>query len=408
MKRRQTAAALLTIAMVLPACQTYTTSQSAGRRPTSGQQPVDTRSAEVLAAIQTGLGSPSYQPNPGEPVVTALPTANSQRRGHNGPVNLYGEMPGTAHQLPRDSVAGLHQVSFTREGADFDVSISPDGELLVFASTRHRPTADIYIKRIDGNTATQLTNDPAEDRMPQFSPDGSRIAFCSNRSGNWDIYVQELDGGKPVQITHELTHELHPSWSPDGRELIFCGLGEQSGQWEMIVVDVDNPAQRRFIGYGLFPKFSPNGQKIAFQRARFRGTRWFSIWTVDYVDSEGLRPTEIAASSNAAVINPSWSPDGSRLAFATIVNPNVDPNGRPAAADVWVIDVDGTNRTRLTTDHYLNVQPTWCPDGRLFFVSDRGGADNIWSIQTSRSSWVASQDEKESAPASGQASAPTP
>jgi len=321
---------------------------------------------------------------PADPRFVGRPVADDGDRPSRfvGVMNLYGEMPGSPEAMPDDQLSNIRQVSFTAEGADFDVDVSRDGKWLVFASTQHRPTADLYMKKTDGNTVTQLTSDPSNDTMPAISPDGNQIAFTSDRAGSWDIYVMALDGSQPVQITSSPSNELHPSWSPDGRQLIFSALGEQSGQWEMVVVDVANPAKRRFIGYGLFPEFSPDGEQIVFQRARYRGSRWFSIWTMDYVNGEGVRPTEIAASTNAAAITPSWSPDGRQIAFATVMNPTADdPNARPRTADLWVINVDGTGRTRLTTDRFVNLQPCWGADGRVFYVSNRTGTDNLWAVR---------------------------
>ena len=343
----------------------------------------------------------------GEPQFVGRPVADDGDRPSRfvGVMNLYGEMPGSPTDMPDDALGNLRQVSFTAEGADFDVDISRDGQWLVFASTQHRPTADIYMKRTDGNTVTQVTSDPANDTMPAISPDGKQIAFASDRSGNWDIYIMALDGSQPMRVSDSPANELHPSWSPDGRQVAFCALGEQSGQWEMVVVDVANPARRRFIGYGLFPEFSPDGTKILFQRARYRGTRWFSIWTMDYKDGEATAPTEIAASTNAAAITPSWSPDGRQIAFATVMNPsNTDPNARPRAADLWVVNVDGTGRTRLTTDRFVNLQPCWGRDGRVYFVSNRTGTDNLWAVRP-RQTTIAAQPVEP--PADAAASVPT-
>lgn len=295
--------------------------------------------------------------------------------------SLYGELAGSPQKLPTDQLYNLNQVSFTNEGADFDVVIDPSGKFMVYASTRHRPTPDLYIKQIGGSTITQLTSDSASDTMPAISPDGQMVAFCSDRSGNWDIYVKKIAGGGAVKITDTLTQELHPSWSPDGMNLIFSALSQQSGQWEMVVVDVTKPAQRKSIGYGLFPQFSPDGKKIVYQKSRARGQRWFSVWTIDYVNDEGVRPTEIAASTNAAVINPCWSPDGKQLVFATVVRPSSNIESRPGKADLWKINIDGSGRTRLTTDHFVNLQPAWGHDGRIYFVSNRGGSDNIWALR---------------------------
>lgn len=337
----------------------------------------------TVADINSGLTATTA---PVEPQFVGQPVADDGDRPARfvGAMNIYGEMPGSPAGMPQDRLDNLRQVSFTQDGADFDVSVSPDGQWLVYASTQHRPTSDIYMKRIDSQTLTQVTFDVGNDTMPAISPDGKTIAFCSDRSGSWDIYLQTLDGGQPTQLTSDTSHELHPSWSPDGQSIVFCALGEQSGQWEIVLVDVQRPGSRKFLGYGLFPEFSPDGKKIAYQLARQRGTRWFSLWTMDLVDGEAKHPTQIAASTNAAVITPTWSPDGRRLAFATVLNPRQnDPSKRPQQADLWTVNVDGSGRVKLTSDKFVNLQPAWGSDGWLYFVTNRSGTDNIWAVRPS-------------------------
>ena len=218
---------------------------------------------------------------------------------------------------------------------------------------------------------TQLTNDPGNNAMPSFSPNGRRIAFASDRSGNWDIYMMDVTGGQPVQLTNDATDDIHPSFSPDGKQLVYCSHGGQSGQWELVVIDVDNPATKRFIGYGLLPSWSPTENKILFQRAQERGTRWFSIWTIDYVNGEGVRPTQIAVSTNAAIISPAWSPDGKHITFSTVLDPNAGGAAKPTQADIWIVAADGTGRSNLTRNQFANLQPIWAKDGSIYFVSNR-------------------------------------
>jgi len=300
-------------------------------------------------------------------------------------LSLYGGvahpgLPGSPGGAPYDGSENITQISFAPEGADFDPDIARDGALVVYASTQHRQTADIYTKSTDGRTVTQLTTDPGNDVMPSFSPDGSRIAFTSDRDGSWDVYIMSANGGQAVQITSESTHELHPTWSPDGKFLAFCRLGATSGRWEIWVTESNNPAVRKFLGYGLFPEWAPTGNKIAFQRTRERGGRFFSVWSMDFVNGEGTNLTEIASSPVAAIVNPTWSPDGRRLAFATIPNPEHKYGQRPENADIWIIDIDGGARANLTNGLFVNLMPTWGQDNAIYFVSDRSGKDNIWSI----------------------------
>lgn len=362
-------------------------------------QPIEPIRPQASASPVTDVNP---RPTPAFVRTVSAPAASQGR--YVGTMNLYGEMPGSPKTMPGDALDNLRQVSFTREGADFDVDVDPTGKWLIYASTRHRPTSDLYMKRIEGTAITQLTTDAANDTMPAISPDGKLVAFCSDRSGSWDLYIKPISGGKAVQITSGPSQDLHPNWSPDGKFIVYCSLGEQSGQWELAVLEAANPVNKKYIGYGLFPEFSPTGKKIAFQRARFRGTRWFSLWTMDYENGEASQPTEIAVSTNAAVITPAWSPDGRQLAFVTVVNPGNDPRVRPESSDLWVINADGTGRMNLSNDSYVNLQPTWGKDGRLFFVSNRGAADNIWATRVGRPLLAEEGPEKE--PAQTQAMVP--
>jgi dipeptidyl aminopeptidase/acylaminoacyl peptidase len=310
------------------------------------------------------------------------------RDPHTALIGLYGELisgsPDASGQL--DGGNNIAQVSFATEGACFDPAIDHTGTLLAFASTMHRPTSDIYLKSTAGKTITQLTTDPADDVMPCFSPDGTRVAFASNRSGNWDVYVMPVDGGGVVQVTSDLDNELHPTWSPDGRMLAYCRYGTLSGRWEIWVTEVVNPGVRHFLEYGLFPEWCPDGARgrILFQRARQRGSRYHAIWTIDFHQGEALHPTEIVSASNAAVINPSWSPNGRRIVFVTVVEPDAGPGARPERSDLWVVNADGAGRTSLTNGQFSNYQPVWASDGAVYFVSNRSGIDNIWAVAAGR------------------------
>lgn len=295
----------------------------------------------------------------------------------------FGEIDGQPAIPPSGGTENIRQVSFSREGADFDVTTSPDGKNVYFASTQHTHTSNIYRKSATGTTITQITSDPANDVMPAVSPDGKTIAFCSDRNGNWDIFVK-TGHNKPIQLTNSPTHELHPSWSPDGRWIVFSTLSSRSGLWELTIVDANNPAQRHILGPGLFPEFSPTGDKIAFQRARHRGSRAFSIWTIDFKNGESFNPTEIASSTNAAAISPTWSPDGKHIAFTTILNPAAHHTSKKRTS-LWTISINGTQRTRLTNDQFANAQPVWSSTGDIYFISSRTGTDNIWQIRPSNS-----------------------
>jgi Tol biopolymer transport system component len=108
------------------------------------------------------------------------------------------------------------------------------------------------------------------------------------------------------------------------------------------------------------------------------------VWTVDVVNGEAMHPTEVVSAANAAAMHPAWSPDGNRIVFVTVLEPDRSPGKRPHESDVWVIGYDGTARTNLTNGKFLNLYPTWGADGTVYFLSNRSGTDNIWAVATSR------------------------
>ena len=299
---------------------------------------------------------------------------------------LFGDLSSTGVQTFQTRAAvSLRQHTFTEAGADFDVTIDRTGERLLFASTRHNAQPDLYVKSVNGVAVTQLTADPAADIQPAISPSGKLVAFASRRGGSWDIWVINMAGGRPMQITSGPADDAHPSWSPDGKKLVYCSLPAGGGQWELWITDATTDGTKRFLGYGLFPEWSPTGDQLLFQRARERGSRWFSVWVVTLVNGEPSYPTELAAGANEAMIQPSWSPDGRRIVFssASTVVPilgGIDSSGNNPVMDIWQMSADGRDRIRLTAGFAASYGPAFSSQGRVYFTTNRSGHENIWSV----------------------------
>jgi WD40 repeat protein len=379
-----------------------------------GDQEPATPDADDSVAASSNVASTTYASNTvpstslansGAVVVDLYPPAASSEPVRAPAVNVFGEIDG---QQPKGKTEpgdfGFQQHTFSDEGYDADINVDGTGRWMVYSSTHNSERPEIYLQRTDGTTVTQLTSDPSENAQPCFSPDGKSIAFCSTRAGSWDLYTMDIDGRNVTQITSGPSQDMHPSFSPDGSRLVYSSIGGRSGQWEIWVVTLAT-RERKMVGYGLFPTWSPEKgvERIAYQRARQRGSRWFSLWTLDLADGEARRITEVAVSSNSAIISPCWSPDGKRLAFSTVVDPAQTNKGKPRGQqDIWVIDADGGGRHRLTDGTSACLSPYWAGD-RVYFISDRGGHENVWSVKAEAANvWpIANRNAKDAPGATG-------
>lgn len=300
-----------------------------------------------------------------------------------GLLNVFGEMKAIhAGPVKPATDSNFQQHTFIDQGYDADVAVDPTGKYIVFASTRDSDHSNIFIQRVDGTAVTQLTSESGDDAYPAFSPDGKQIAFCSTRAGNWQIFTMDANGKNVTQVTTGPTQAVHPSWSPDGTRLVYSSLGFRSNQWELWTYNLQT-SEKRMVGFGLFPSWSPRRDvdRIAFQRPRQKGSRWFSLWTIDLLNGEASLPTQVAVSSNAAIVSPTWNADGTRIAFATVMQPTHElARGARGRTDIWVVNADGTERQRLTDGTGTNLMPYWAGD-RVYFISDRGGAECVWSAR---------------------------
>jgi len=372
----------------------HTVDAPQAQRRTAGRSNPSTASATASATAGSTTNSTTGA------TTDALADGTIVRNSVNGPLAVPGDRPARAQRpsgialpgvyapskasdqtAPSEGVANLAQVSFATEGGDFSPDIDRGGSFMVYASTQHHTTFDLYRKSIDGRTVTQLTNDPSDDLMPSISPDGNTVAYASNRNGNWDIFTMPIAGGAPTQITFDADEEVQPTWAPDGKRLAFSRQNGRTGAWEIWIVDTSMPGVRSFVCEGFMPRWAPveATDKLLFQRARQRGSRLYGIWTVDIVQGEGRNPTEVLSARSAAILQPSWSPDGTRIVFTTVENPQ-DGVDWPERADIWAINADGTNRMGLTRDQFRNMQPVWAANGRIYFVSNRSGVENIWAL----------------------------
>ncbi len=239
-----------------------------------------------------------------------------------------------------------------------DGKLDPSAARIAFESDRGG-NRDIYIMDADGENATQLTNDLAADFQPDWSPDGTKSVFASDRDsqfrGHVQLYVVDVETGAVERITNDMKSELNPRWSPDGRGIAFLAAWRVGGDPRRELHYLDWRTRVRHVllrddsldGDGI--SWSPDGRTIAFSSWRIRGNQELFLLDVDGGQVRQL------TNHRAMDLNPAFSPDGQRLLFVSLRNA-----GR---ATVHVSDIDAWAPVALPA---VGWNPTWSPDGTRF------------------------------------------
>jgi len=205
------------------------------------------------------------------------------------------------------------------------VPSSPQGtdRLIAFTSNKDG-NLDVYTMRADGSDLTNLTNNPAQDVSPVWSPDGKRIAFESDRNGFWQIFLMNVDGSNVIQLTDDKADQWIGEpynlglnlWSPDGNKLIFSQIipGEEDGM--LYIIDANGENKKPLVneaGKYSSPSWSPDGKHIAFIVLENSVARIYST------DADGNNLTNITkklpSDETLYPVNYSWSRDGQSISF---------------------------------------------------------------------------------------------
>ncbi len=258
------------------------------------------------------------------------------------------------------------QVTFDQAYVEF-LGISPDGQRVVYSSDR-TGNQDIWMMPIGGQP-TQLTADPAPDWAPDWSPDGDRLAFYSYRTGDRELWTMPAGGGPATQLTRSKGLDAGAEWSPDGRDIAF--RSERTGNSEVWVIAADGSRERQITDHpasdGL-STWSPDGRWLAFGSSRSGGN---GIWRVS---SEGGEPELMTNSSSGG---PRWSHDGAHLYFRGAFE---------RAGNLWALSIkDRTERpiTNLVGKRGTvgRMQPE--TDGKYLYFPWRDDLGDIWVMDLS-------------------------
>jgi len=250
---------------------------------------------------------------------------------------------------------------------DLDPDWSPDGSKIAFSSNRDG-MHHIYVVNGDGSSLVQITNSKADDSEPAWSRDGKRIAFVRAIEGNTEIYVVNADGSNETRLTFAPGNNKSPSWSLDGR-IFFTSKREE--RREIYAMKADGSGVQRFTTMGaISPVWSPDGSKIAFVSENLEIGKTQHPLQVFIANADGSNVRNVTKASPSTFF-PCWSGDSASVAYA------VDNLG--VVSNIYQTDLNGNNLRRLTAGPKTDTQPAISPDGsKLAFQSNRNGNYEIY------------------------------
>ena len=302
---------------------------------------------------------------------------------------------------------------------------APDGKRIAYTITtwdkkENRRVAHIWLVSSDGGRSVKLTGGDKGESAPQWSPDGTRIAFLADRGvqGGNQVWIIPADGGEAERLTNEENSILSFRWSPDSKQVAFTTRDtpkdktererRKKDRFDTITVDADysfahlwtiqvETKEKKRLTEGAFtaadPQWSPDGQWIAFTRsaAGFQESAFIDIsddrnTDICVIPAQGETPEAKMRqlTTNPSIdANPQWSPDSKWIAYIA----DNDPRGAWAdKTDLLLIPVAGGEPRNITKSFFESVSPgiTWSPDGQsLYFTSGVGVHTHLFNIATS-------------------------
>ena len=260
-----------------------------------------------------------------------------------------------------------------KESDDWAPAWGPNNRI-AFVSNRDGDS-EIYVMDLSGGAVQKLTNNSASDLRPSWSPDGQKLAFYSSRDGNFEIYIMNGDGSNVQRLTENPAMDLDPAWSPDGKKIVFESL--RDGWSDLYVIHLDTRAITRLtkdIWLDAHPAWASRQGRSLIAFASMRGGNW-DIYLMNADGSTMNRLTD----GPGIEWRPTWAPVGRQAAAPQAQSNLIAFEGFVGeVSDIYLMDIEGGQPINFTQDAFRDTSPSFSPDGsKLAFASLR---DGIWRI----------------------------
>jgi Tol biopolymer transport system component len=245
---------------------------------------------------------------------------------------------------------------------------SPDGSKIAYTSDRFGNWT-LHVMDVDSQKEIQLTSPDSISGWPDWSPDGEKIAFWSYKNGESQIFTIKADGTDEQQLTLGSLLKSEPLWRSDGTMLLFSQKDEY---WQIWIMALDSGKQWQISTTDenhWAPRWMPDGREIIYYSS--------DGFMLKAVDIEGLHYRDVLTAPYGEFVSderPRISPDGKKILFNSLRSPNWG---------LWLMDIDGKNTKRLTHDGAGDRKASWSPDGKwILYSSYRSANPDIWIMDS--------------------------
>ena len=244
--------------------------------------------------------------------------------------------------------------------AGSNAAFKREGTILYASTKKNVRNWDLFTIKADGSDRQQLTDTPEPEQHPSWSPDGKQILFTrGDVMTNIDIYVMDADSSNATRLTEHPERDQRGVFSPDGKTIAFVSQRDGDVAIWLMAADGSNP---RKLVQGREPSFSPDGRRLAFTSSAFDDNDEIYL-----IDLDGSNRTRLTENRRKLDWFASFSPQGDRLVY------NSEEFG---GQELMLMRADGQGQTRISiAEKTYEQEPVWSPDGKGIAYAGKMGDD---------------------------------